>query len=291
MKNKIFYLTALVVCALGTTACARGKDGASSQTKVQAAVDKADVRQEDGRGESQREGEENGAADVLEQDGNLYVRDEKETKEYKAEDGTVLLTVETIFPVVDISGNVQAAAAINDYIRNNMLFDHMLGMSVEEALEGAKLDYKALGKDNWYGYALSVKYALERMDDKVISFTILAYFDMGGAHPNAVSAGVTFDTQTGNRLMIADVAESEEAAFAAVLEFLLMETQKAEYEGMFFEGYKENLGSLLTEDTWYLGEDGFHIIGNEYIIAPHAAGILDFVIPYEQAGFLKERYR
>ena len=60
---------------------------------------------------------------------------------------------------------------------------------------------------------------------------------------------------------------------------------------MFYEDYEESIGDILTEETWYLGEDGFHIIVNEYIIAPHAAGILDFVIPYGEADFLKEEYR
>ena len=47
----------------------------------------------------------------------------------------------------------------------------------------------------------------------------------------------------------------------------------------------------MIKPTGYLGDDGFHIIVNEYIISPHAAGIMDFVIPYGKADFLKEEFR
>ena len=60
---------------------------------------------------------------------------------------------------------------------------------------------------------------------------------------------------------------------------------------MFYDDYEDKIGDALTEDTWYLGNDGLHIIVNEYIIAPHAAGSFDFVIPYEEADFLKDEFK
>ena len=71
----------------------------------------------------------------------------------------------------------------------------------------------------------------------------------------------------------------------------MTETKKEEYAGIFYEDYEERLINLLREDAWYLDEDGFHIIANEYEISCYAAGDFDFVIPYEQAHFLKEKYR
>ena len=246
MKKNMLFMTAVVLCMFSLTSCGKKE---------------------------------------VERGGNLYIRLEEGTDEYKAEDGTVLLTVNSTWPVV-ISDNEEAAANINEYVAS---YD-LLGISVDNALEWAEADYEVRGKENWYGYVLDTKFSSARTDDSVISFVILAYSDMGGAHPNAVSAGLNFNPESGERLTLADVAIDEQKAVQAINEFILEETKKEEGE-MFFEGYEENIKDILTEDTWYLAEDGMHIIGNEYIISPHAAGILDFVIPYDKADFLKEEYR
>lgn len=221
--------------------------------------------------------------------GNLYLRMDEINEEYKAEDGTVLLTVTGNLPVVTITGNETVAKTINEYLQK---YD-LQGISVAESEQWAEADYKERGKDNWHTYGIDTTFTGQRLDEKVISFSVLAYSYMGGAHPNAVSTGLNFRTETGERLTLADVTKDEQEARAEIEAYILEETKKmaAENEGMFFENYEESLKDILTEDTWYLAEDGFHIIGNEYIISPHAAGILSFVIPYEKADFLKEEFR
>lgn len=186
-----------------------------------------------------------------------------------------------------IAGNKEASQAINEYIRNFNLH----GMSVEDAKKWAEEDYITRGKDNWYGYDMETVFSLNRADETVISFLVSASSYMGGAHPNTLEAALNFDPETGKRLTLADVTTDEKTAVKEIVNAILQQTKQEKYSGMFFEGYESSVGDLLTEDTWYLGEDGFHIIGNEYIISPHAAGILNFMIPYAEAGFLKEKYR
>ncbi|MEG1148321.1 MAG: RsiV family protein, partial [Niameybacter sp.] len=64
-----------------------------------------------------------------------------------------------------------------------------------------------------------------------------------------------------------------------------------EYKDYFFEDYQQHIKELLTENTWYLSDEGFVIISNEYIISPHVVGILEFTIPYDQFQYLKPEYR
>lgn len=269
MKRNMLLMTAVILCMFHLASCG--------------AIEKESKVSDDISGNEK-------AGDSVENEetvkgGGLYIRLEEGSDEYKTEDGTVLLTVNSAWPVVT-ADNEEAAGKINEYVKS---FDP-LGISVDSALEWAEADYETWGKDNWFGYVLDTKFSSVRTDDSVISFFILAYSDMGGAHPNAVSAGLNFNPESGERLTLADVAMNEQTAVEAINKFILEETKKDE-EGMFFEGYEENIKDILTEDTWYLAEDGMHIIGNEYIISPHAAGILDFVIPYEEADFLKEEYR
>ena len=346
MRSRVMYLTAVIVCALGMTACAgeKGKDlsvqpegtGAELQGNVsqegrmpeaeeqepesqksvtelgqepEAAAGPEQSGQETGTGQEpvSREPEaaagpeqsgqgtaaEQESAPAGETDGEYGIRFDESTETYEAEDGTVLLTVETSFPVLTIPAHEQVAETINRYVRQDGIFggDGMEGMTVQEVLQWAEEDYQARGKDSWYAnYSLYKGYGLQRMDDDAVSFILEVYAYTGGAHPNTMLYGLTFDTQTGERLSLVDVVENEEAASAAVLRFLLEETGKEKYQGAFFSGYEETLSRLLREGTWYFGEDGFHIIANTYEIAPYVAGSFDFVIPYEQADFLKERY-
>ena len=322
MRSRVMYLTAVIVCALGMTACAgeKGKDlsvqpegtGAELQGNVsqEGRMPEAEEQEPESQKSVTELGQEPEAAAGPEQsgqgtaaeqesapagetDGEYGIRFDESTETYEAEDGTVLLTVETSFPVLTIPAHEQVAETINRYVRQDGIFggDGMEGMTVQEVLQWAEEDYQARGKDSWYAnYSLYKGYGLQRMDDDAVSFILEVYAYTGGAHPNTMLYGLTFDTQTGERLSLVDVVENEEAASAAVLRFLLEETGKEKYQGAFFSGYEETLSRLLREGTWYFGEDGFHIIANTYEIAPYVAGSFDFVIPYEQADFLKERY-
>lgn len=247
--------------------------------------------QESGQEEESGTGQDGVGTDV---DGSQYVRTQETAEEYKAADGTLLLIVERAYPVVDMPDRKEAAQAINAYIREGEFYggESIAGMSEEELFESAEMDYKERGKDNWYGeYSYSTGYRLGRMDDKAISFLLSSYFYLGGAHPNTFDVGLTFDAQTGQRLLLADVVQDEAAAVEAAVGFLIKETEKEEYGGVFFSNYKDSLAGLVADGSWYLGEDGFHIIANTYAIAPYVAGSFDFVIPYGEADFLKEEYR
>ena len=57
------------------------------------------------------------------------------------------------------------------------------------------------------------------------------------------------------------------------------------------EEYETYIPDVLTEDSWYLTEDGMTIVSNEYLLAPYAAGATYFDLPYETCDFIKEVYR
>lgn len=219
------------------------------------------------------------------------IRFEEGNDDYRAEDGTLLLRVRKKLPVVMLEGRKAVSMAINEAVRAYVQSKNWSGVSVDEILGWAMADYEVRGRENWKAYELKTGYETKRDDEKVISFKLLTDSYMGGVHPNTVAGGISFDTQTGRRLALADVVADENAARAEIVKFLLQETKREKYTGLFFEGYEERLEELLTEDTWYLSELGLNVIGNEYLIAPYAAGIFDFVIPYEQAQFMRDEYK
>ena len=63
------------------------------------------------------------------------------------------------------------------------------------------------------------------------------------------------------------------------------------YEGMFFDDYEKDVPTILDDNTWYLSDEGFVVICNEYIVSPHAAGIMEFTIPYGDFTELSDQYK
>lgn len=310
MKKKALF-AAIVICVMaGLTSCGTEggqnfSEGRAQKTEESSADGDVEEKEEAEKGKAIKdeadeaepeeaikdeadgaEPEENIKDDTNETEpgGRIYVSLEEDERKYEAEDGTLLLTVRSVLPMVTISDAEETAAAINEYIRSYAPADE------EEMQEYAQEDYAQFGHENWYGYEEEITFSVKRADAAVVSFDVGLYSYMGGAHPNYLSSGLNFSAKTGARLMLADIVTEEEAAVTAINAFLLAEVKK-EYGEYLYDDYEKYVGDILTDDSWYLGEDGFHIIVNSYAVAPYVAGDRDLVIPYEETGFIKDEFK
>ena len=157
MKYQVLFCILSCVCLFGIMGCTSQTKGDTKPAQPEA--EKAET-----------------PTDIPQPGGHLYVRLDESSQEYMADDGTHLLTITKIFPVVTISGNEEAASAINDYVRGDGLFDEnsLFGLSNEEAFEWAKSDYET--REHWVAtYELCTGCSLQRIDDEAISFRIFAY--------------------------------------------------------------------------------------------------------------------
>ena len=209
----------------------------------------------------------------------------------KDKNGVPMLQVQGNIPVITIGGNQKATKKMNDFYQNKKkAFEVQQAIDFKQAQE----DYKGRSEEErayWEGYGLGMSYMPERLDEKVISLVENNDEYTGGAHPNNWRYAQNFDPNTGRRLTLKDITTDEKAAITFINQELLKQTNKYEYKEYFFEGYEKNIKDILTEDTWYLSDNGFVVISNEYIISPHAVGILEFTIPYEVFPYLKKEYR
>ena len=213
---------------------------------------------------------------------------EKETGEMKSDDGSIsYLQYEFNMPQVTSADNPEAAEQNNSYFVQRQ---EELMADCNEYYEWAKEDYQIrvdVAKENGtegptedtFGYYSSCDYTIMRQDDTVISFQEQSSTYTGSAHGNNIVAGVTFDAKTGQRIQLEKAQEMQEKSM-----------QEDGY-GIFFEEYETYIPDVLTEDSWYLTEDGMTIVSNEYLLAPYAAGATYFDLPYETCDFIKEVYR
>ena len=137
-----------------------------------------------------------------------------------------------------------------------------------------------------------------RADGEVVVFLVGYEYFGGGAHGSYQNEALCFDARTGAQLTLADLS-SDEAALKAQLvsEMLALAAEDADgyYSGRLDltdpADYETAFTALLREGSWYPGTDGFHLFSELYELGSYAAGITDFVIPYENlASVLDARW-
>ncbi len=236
------------------------------------------------------------------------VRMEQEEETYMLEDGvTPALHYSCALPVVTINGYKAAEEAINaDLIREKESFlrfsydDGTEEDRIETMISLAQGDYEMRREmeDNPFfpGYELDREVVVTRNEAPVLSFLYSDYDFTGGAHGLGGCYGVNYDIRTGAVLTLADIAEDAEALQAFCEDQVLLQTQTDEYRyedgyTVFFEGYEASIPDIIRDGCWYMDDDGLEFIANPYLIAPYAAGILEFLVPYEDVmGLMKAEF-
>lgn len=138
-------------------------------------------------------------------------------------------------------------------------------------------------------FALEKNVSVIRADAQYVCLEIAYYSSLGGVHPFTDISSVCFDTQTGRRLQLTDVAADYDAVYNTVLQAL------DSYDGreeVFFEDYADTVYDMFYTNenytlTWLLGEDTLTIVFSEYAIAPYAFGPTRVELPFTD-GVLAE---
>lgn len=216
---------------------------------------------------------------------------EETQKRFTDDAGRILLTSTSNSVSVRLPGNQEAETAVNSFFADlSAAYEDTIGEYRDMAQEDLTWREEAGLAEDWDGYGLGRTYSVIRADEKMLSVLESSYEYTGGAHPNSACVAYNFDTATGKRLALADITDDLDGLREECVESIRGALADSESADMLFDDYENHLEDILTDATWYTGEDGFHIICNEYIITPHAAGILDFVLPYEEMTTLSEKY-
>ncbi len=214
-----------------------------------------------------------------------------DSREVKDENDILMLKITQNTPDVTIDGSAAAADNINDFYLDKKV---SFATTAEKYAKDAKEYYAGLSKEersDFHSYELGLQYSLKRADDQIISIVEDGYEYAGGAHPNAYRQAATFDTASGEQLTLDKIFNNVEEAKSFITDYLKKELKSDQYKDALFEDYEKDIPSILDENTWYLSEEGFVIISNEYIISPHSTGILEFTIPYDKFENLKDIYK
>lgn len=127
-------------------------------------------------------------------------------------------------------------------------------------------------------------------EDCTISLYYDKYIYSGGAHGQTYRTSDTWDLNCGSRVTLCGLfADSE----FKMLDFLKKHVAEQIRQNMgkeefsYFDDYRERVAEYFDANNFYLIPEGVVIYFQQYEIAPYAAGIPEFIIPFT-TGLIKE---
>ena len=153
-----------------------------------------------------------------------------------------------------------------------------------------------------YEYSISNHFPVHQFEAYVTyvvtynqSCALSLYFDQyeytGGAHGLTVRTSDTWDLQRSRRMELADFFPNRSDPKEFIVQSIIkqMKDQISEGDSFYFEDYDKLVEDNFKRNNFYLSKEGLVLYFQQYDIAPYAAGLPTFVIPYGPGGALMPR--
>jgi hypothetical protein len=208
-------------------------------------------------------------------------------KDFLDTDNTKLMEVSYNLPRISNTDSWPAFALINIYYEN--LADKALKHDQELAADAVK-DRADLGENFfvWYDYLTG---EVTWQSTYLVSITVAQEYYCGGVHPNNLLSSVCFDLYTGLPVPLASfftIPENDVIDQLLDLVYQQTSTLTDESGALIYDCSLDTLHAYFKPGNFYLTDEGFVIYYQPYDIAPYAAGLPEFLIPYDQlAGILR----
>lgn len=127
--------------------------------------------------------------------------------------------------------------------------------------------------------------------------TISLYYDeysyTGGAHGTTFRTSDSWEIQTGRSIHLNDIIKYEYGEFNYVRHLIIekVKTIAGTEEFIYFEKFEENISCNFYEENFYLVPSGVVIYYQQYDIASYAAGIPQFLIPFDNMKIIEPKCR
>lgn len=198
------------------------------------------------------------------EDEDSYYTLKEETKQI-TEGDKVIFTLNAKYPVLSDNDKVNAAIEADVKARLDRC---------EKEYGNAAREYVADGAEPTSDWSCDITYDVKTFDDYAFSMYISEVSYMGGAHPNTVVSGLTYNLQTGAKMVAEDFLENAlEKGKEGIKTMAAMDPgQYPFYDEATFK---------LTDDNFYIEGSELVFAINPYEIAPYARGIVEYRINLE----------
>ncbi|MCX7694596.1 MAG: DUF3298 and DUF4163 domain-containing protein [Caloramator sp.] len=147
----------------------------------------------------------------------------------------------------------------------------------------AKEDYDYCKKNKdipYHKHSAVVNFDVKYNKNGILSIPISFYSYTGGAHGNTDLVAYNYNLVNGNEIKLKDIFK-ENFDYKSFLINEIIKKIKEDKDMMYFDDAVETIKKMDDNQRFYLANDGIVIYYGLYEIAPYAAGIQEFKIPYE----------
>ncbi|MDD5018046.1 MAG: DUF3298 and DUF4163 domain-containing protein [Eubacteriales bacterium] len=127
-------------------------------------------------------------------------------------------------------------------------------------------------------------YTVTYKQDCAVSLYFDRYVYSGGAHGSTVRHSDTWDLDTGCRIMLWQLfprsINSRTYVIRAVNNDIAEQIKSGNHD--YFEDFEANVREYFDTDSFYLTTTGVAVYFQQYELAPYAAGIPEFCLPYSR---------
>lgn len=210
--------------------------------------------------------------------GQYKVRTENIVKVIKADDGTMVMSIDCAYPVIENENNSAFCEYINKEYKEQA---ENYAKSVEaEWAEDAKDIYSQMSKENFTPLAFSLSYEITLNRNNMLSITTHDYANTLGAHPNSSEESRTFQMILEKELSLLDILECDQDKVDSIVEKAFNDSLKNYPYELDMEDVNKNLKAELHNVNYYLTDDSLVMYFNPYQIGPYAMGAPTAVLPY-----------
>lgn len=224
---------------------------------------------------------------------------EAETGEYRNDDGVLLATVSYDLPRLTVSGGSAVTSAppadmqaICDAFNSGVAELRGALGSAEELGADAQLWYNEMDESaraNFPAYEITGSVETHWMRGDLLDVVLMEYQYWGGAHGASTYQNLHFDLGTGTFFTLRDLSDKPDKMIEELRWNVLGKIWESGQADWYFDDYESTI-QHKDDFLFSLGGDGLTLYFDEYEIAPYAAGIPEFLIPYpEFSRFLNER--
>lgn len=184
-----------------------------------------------------------------------------------------MIIVDLTIPKISGMGNKEKETSIND------IFDKEANSAYEEVEKQAKEDYEQSKKYNitFTNYEANYSYLISYNKNGILSIPVDISTYTGGAHGITVRKSNNFNIHTGEKLLLKDLFNegyNYKGIFNNIINAEINKNKDNYFDGS-FKGVKD-------DSDYYLNNKGIVVYFQLYEIAPYAAGMPEFLIPYSK---------
>lgn len=221
----------------------------------------------------------------MNQNSSAVIEMRKKAREF-VYDSTTVLNLEIQRPIVRLSNNKKAEMRINRrYFEQANEFYRMASNDLYP--QAVQLYRDSIQNDfPFHTFEAIMQFEITLNEECHLSSYSDKYQYTGGAHGTTERTSDTFSLKTGRKLELQDFFPPGYNYRGFLLGQIIMQAdERMQQEPIFFDDYRELIVQNFNPSSFYLNQEGMVIYYQQYDIAPYAAGIIEFTIPYSVLGW------